>query len=67
MLAGGGKSSIQTIQTIGRALRPKKGTNEAVIVDFEDTGDYMRAHSYERMQTYRDYYGVLFKPIYVSY
>lgn len=67
VLAGGGKSSIQTIQTIGRALRPKKGTNEAVIVDFEDTGDYMRAHSYERMQTYRDYYGVLFKPIYVSY
>jgi len=66
VLAGGGKSSIQVIQTIGRALRPKKGTNEALIVDFKDGGDYMWEHYINRTNTYQEYYGVLYKPIYLS-
>ena len=66
VLAGGGKSSIQVIQTIGRALRPKKGTNEALIVDFEDRGTYVWEHYMSRIQTYKDYYGVLYKPEYIT-
>lgn len=62
ILAGGGKSNIQTIQTIGRALRPKNG-GKAVIVDCKDKGDYVGKHYRIRRNILEDYYGKYFNII----
>ncbi|WP_297488164.1 DEAD/DEAH box helicase [Thermococcus sp.] len=56
ILAGGGKSDIMTIQTIGRALRPKKGMT-AVIVDVRDDDPLLFAHFIERQKALKQYYG----------
>ncbi|AEH25333.1 DEAD/DEAH box helicase [Pyrococcus yayanosii] len=56
ILAGGGKSDIMTIQTIGRALRPKAG-GEAVIVDVKDTDPLLFTHFLERQKALKQYYG----------
>lgn len=56
ILAGGGKSDIMTIQTIGRALRPKKGM-KAVIVDVMDEDPLLYTHFIERQKVLMQYYG----------
>ncbi len=56
ILAGGGKSDIMTIQTIGRALRPKKGMR-AVIVDIADDDPLLYTHFIERQKALMQYYG----------
>ncbi len=56
ILAGGGKSDIMTIQTIGRALRPKKGM-KAVIVDVRDEDPLLYTHYIERQKALKQYYG----------
>ncbi|NJD99212.1 DEAD/DEAH box helicase [Thermococcus sp. LS1] len=56
ILAGGGKSDIMTIQTIGRALRPKKGM-KAVIVDIQDDDPLLFTHFLERQKALKQYYG----------
>lgn len=55
LLAHGLKSNIETIQTIGRALRPS-GDKQPRIVDIADRGNYFgEAHS-TRQQTIAEYY-----------
>ena len=56
ILAGGGKSDIMTIQTIGRALRPK-GRSGAVIVDIKDEDPLLFTHFIERQKALKQYYG----------
>ncbi|ASJ11336.1 DNA repair protein Rad25 [Thermococcus sp. P6] len=56
ILAGGGKSDIMTIQTIGRALRPKKRM-KAVIVDVQDEDPLLFTHFIERQKALKQYYG----------
>lgn len=56
ILAGGGKSATQLIQTVGRALRPK-GHDTAKIIDFKDVGPYIENHTEERYKAMKDYYG----------
>ena len=56
ILAGGGKSDIMTIQTIGRALRPKNGM-KAVIVDIQDDDPLLFTHFIERQKALKQYYG----------
>jgi len=56
ILAGGGKSDIMTIQTIGRALRPKKGMR-AIIVDVQDDNLLLYTHFIERQKALKQYYG----------
>ncbi|NPA48041.1 MAG: DEAD/DEAH box helicase [Thermococci archaeon] len=56
ILAGGGKSDIMTIQTIGRALRPKRGM-KAVIVDVRDDDPLLYTHFIERQKALKQYYG----------
>jgi len=56
ILAGGGKSDVMTIQTIGRALRPKKGMR-AVIVDVVDDDPLLYTHFIERQKALKQYYG----------
>lgn len=56
VLAQGGKSDIDKIQTVGRALRSSGGEN-AVIVDLRDRGHFFGDHFHERRETYIDHYG----------
>jgi len=60
ILAGGGKSSVMLIQTIGRALRPLDG-RKAVIVDIEDRGKFVWEHFYSRQETLKEYYGKFYE------
>jgi superfamily II DNA or RNA helicase len=56
VLAEGGKSKVQKIQRIGRALRQKED-NHAVIADVADRGPYLEDHYETRRRNYREYYG----------
>ena len=62
IMAGGGKSEINTIQTIGRALRPKAPINEAFVVDLHDRGYYVGEHASQRQDTMKNYYNGLYVP-----
>jgi len=62
VLAHGLKTSIGTIQKIGRALRVRKDKDEAIIVDFIDKGPYIAKHFEQRYKTMKEYYGKYFKP-----
>jgi len=57
ILADGLKSDINTIQTIGRVLRQKEGSNHGYVIDVRDTGKYIGHHFYERQKTMKEYYG----------
>lgn len=51
--AAGGKSRIEVIQRLGRALRKDKGKDEAIVYDFYDLGQRItQKHSKERMNIY---------------
>jgi superfamily II DNA or RNA helicase len=52
----GGKSKIEKIQRVGRALRPSNG-DHAKIVDIADKGKYLKNHYEHRLNTLKDYYG----------
>ena len=56
ILAGGGKSPIQLIQTVGRSLRPE-GENDSLVIDCKDNGPYVGNHAYKRYQALQEYYG----------
>ncbi len=55
ILAHGLKSNIETIQTIGRALRPS-GEKQPRIVDIADRGNYFEDAYRVRQQTIAEYY-----------
>jgi len=56
ILAGAGKSKVEMIQIIGRALRPKDRENYAIIVDFNDNVDFFGYQSYQRRKAMKEYY-----------
>jgi superfamily II DNA or RNA helicase len=58
IMAGAGKSEIATIQKAGRILRPSQGKNEAIIVDFADSGKRLRQHYMKRRETYKTVFGI---------
>jgi superfamily II DNA or RNA helicase len=51
-IAGGGKSELGLIQTIGRGLRIDIDKIEMLIVDFLDSGKYLSEHCIERLGVY---------------
>src|SRR5699024_9755787 len=55
ILAHGQRSDIETIQTIGRVLRPSGG-REARVVDVIDRGRFFQEAYEDRQQTMKDYY-----------
>jgi superfamily II DNA or RNA helicase len=61
ILAGGGKSSVATVQKIGRILRLFDGKDKAHIFDFNDKIKYLDKHFEERLKIYEKdfevYYG----------
>jgi superfamily II DNA or RNA helicase len=51
--AAGGKSRIEAVQRLGRALRKDIGKTEAIVYDFYDVGNkFTSKHSKERMKIY---------------
>lgn len=60
VLAHGGKSDIEVIQVIGRALRPQNG-DKARIVDVRDRGPYFGDAFQKRQSTMQEYYGEYFE------
>jgi len=52
VLCGGGKSSIRTLQRVGRVIRAFPGKKFAAIVDFYDQAKFLKRHSQLRLKTY---------------
>ncbi len=52
VLAGSGKSSIRTLQRVGRIIRYHPQKRFAAVVDFYDNAKYLKAHSIKRCETY---------------
>ena len=52
VLAGGGKSSIRTLQRVGRVIRKYKTKKYAAIVDFYDDVRFLKTHSKIRFKIY---------------
>lgn len=53
VLAGGGKSSIRTLQRVGRVIRKYKDKKHAAIVDFYDDVRFLKGHSKKRHEIYK--------------
>ena len=54
ILASGGKSSTEIIQTTGRLLRLFKNKDKAIIYDFSDSGRSISKHFKERLRIYEE-------------
>ena len=52
ILAGGGKSELRLLQTIGRGLRRTKDKQKVLIIDFVDSAKYISEHFCERLNVY---------------
>lgn len=52
ILAGGGCSTVRTLQRIGRVIRKGKGKKDAIVVDFIDDARYLDKHSATRIKIY---------------
>lgn len=52
ILAGGGKSTVRTLQRIGRVIRLSEGKTDAFVVDFIDNARYLDKHSATRITVY---------------
>ena len=52
VMAAGGKSSIKTIQNLGRGIRKSEGKSDLVVHDYADEGMYVTDHAEERLKTY---------------
>lgn len=52
IVADGGKSTIQTLQKVGRAMRPDEGKVDCKIFDFADRGKYLMDHALRRKTTW---------------
>jgi superfamily II DNA or RNA helicase len=52
--ASGGKSTRKSVQTTGRVLRPFKGKECGLVIDFMDlTHGMLTAQSWQRYKTYK--------------
>ena len=53
IIGGGGASTIKSIQRVGRGLRPKKGSNTLIVIEFYDmTHKFLEDHSEQRLAAY---------------
>lgn len=52
ILAGGGKSTVRTLQRIGRVIRLNESKNDSIVVDFLDDAKYLDKHAEIRLAVY---------------
>ncbi len=57
VLCGGGKSSIRSLQRIGRCIRKYGNKKHTAVVDFYDDIRYLKGHSRKRYDTYKSEQG----------
>lgn len=55
IIAGGGKSELTLLQSLGRGLRRDINKSEVLIIDFLDSGKYLSEHCIERIKVYNEY------------
>lgn len=60
--AGGSKSTIRTLQKIGRTIRGYPGKDRVAIVDFYDNVRYLKEHAMRRYKIYSSESGFIVKP-----
>jgi len=53
ILAGGGKSTVRTLQRVGRVIRKNPDKKNALVVDFIDNAKYLDKHSATRIAVYK--------------
>lgn len=53
IMAGGGKSTVRTLQRIGRVIRSFPGKKSAIVIDFIDNAKYLDKHSATRIAVYK--------------
>lgn len=53
ILAGSGKSSVKTLQRIGRVIRDGKNKSFAAVVEFFDDVRYLKGHTKRRIEIYK--------------
>lgn len=53
VIASGGKSSVRSLQRIGRVIRPSPNKIRAAVVDFYDNAPYLKDHSKSRYEIYK--------------
>ncbi|HYT41034.1 MAG TPA: DEAD/DEAH box helicase family protein, partial [Methylomirabilota bacterium] len=53
VLCGGGKSTIRSLQRIGRVIRSYPGKKFAAVIDFYDQVRFLKLHSLTRRKTYQ--------------
>lgn len=61
VLAGSGKSSVKSLQRIGRVIRGAVGKNFSAIVDFVDNVRFLKNHSQARYKVYASEKGFIVK------
>lgn len=54
VIALGGKSEVDILQLMGRALRMTEKYNDVLVLDFYDIGPYVEKHSIERKRIYEE-------------
>lgn len=59
ILAGSGKSSVKSLQRIGRIVRSSKNKNYAAVIDFYDQTKFLKKHSLLRYKTYSEEKGFI--------
>jgi superfamily II DNA or RNA helicase len=52
IVAGGGQSSVRSLQRIGRVIRPHPGKEFAAVIDFLDNEHFLKKHSLSRKKIY---------------
>jgi len=52
VVAGGGKSSVRSLQRIGRVIRKHPNKKQSAIIDFLDDAHFLRRHSMARKRIY---------------
>ena len=61
IMGGGGKSSVRTLQRIGRVIRSSEGKTDAFVIDFIDNAKFLDKHSVLRLQLYQSEAGFKIK------
>lgn len=59
ILCGSGKSSVRSLQRIGRVIRMVKGRKHSAVVDFFDQVKFLKKHAQARAETYASEDGFL--------
>jgi len=59
VLAGSGKSSVKSLQRIGRVIRSSQNKDYSAVIDFYDQTKFLKKHSILRYKIYSEEQGFI--------